>query len=372
MQMQPKTRFYFFQLDTISSQVLLVCQLGLLVSLLLTMPLWLAGMPIFPQVPLFAEMPHIPENIQISLFSIALICLLVSFFSKIRTWALVGFILTICASITVDFQRIQPWLYYFTVFISLILLAGKDENKSNTLIAFALSCIYIYSGLQKFNAGFATDTYPWLIAPITKYLPENITHLLSKTWLVAPLTELGAGLGLWFLKTRNFSRWTLVGMHLFILGMIGPLGHNSNSVIWPWNIAFVVFLIILFKPNTEFSIHQVFRLRSRVLKPIVCMLFAVLPFFSFFDAWPKHLSAALYSGNKVKSDLYLTDEIATLLPTYVNNRVAEHDNKISATTWAMKELNVAIYPSQKVHLAVFKQLCINHPDESELLVVTIF
>ena len=161
-------------------------------------------------------------------------------------------------------------------------------------------------------------------------------------------------------------------MHSFILLMIGPFGHNSNMVIWPWNVSFMILLIILFKPKNGFSIKQIFSQKAELKTLLVVLLFGILPLLSFWGWWPKHFSAALYSGNKVRSAVYLSDEIKSKLPANVQAKVNDFDNQLSTTSWTQGELNVAMYPTDRVHFSMFENLCLGYPTEQDFLVLQFF
>ena len=67
-------------------------------------------------------------------------------------------------------------------------------------------------------------------------------------------------------------------MHLFILIAIGPLGRNFNVVVWPWNLAMIAFLLILFFRRTdEPTLHDIVWGRGFVFQKVALILFGVMP-----------------------------------------------------------------------------------------------
>ena len=86
-----------------------------------------------------------------------------------------------------------------------------------------------------------------------------------------------------------------IAMHAFILLAIGPFGQNSNSVVWPWNIAMICFLLILFwhcrtcRPGNCLA-------REGVYQRIVLVAFRDRAGVELLQSVGGYLSSALYSG----------------------------------------------------------------------------
>lgn len=67
-------------------------------------------------------------------------------------------------------------------------------------------------------------------------------------------------------------------MHIFILIFLSPLEINYNSIIWPWNVLMIVYLIILFYNNSaKISLRNL--LVGVTIIPV--LMTAILPFLSF-------------------------------------------------------------------------------------------
>ena len=64
--------------------------------------------------------------------------------------------------------------------------------------------------------------------------------------LALPMFEILAALGLLFAKNKQRYALLLIAMHIFILIFLSPLGINYNSIVWPWNVLMILYLIILF------------------------------------------------------------------------------------------------------------------------------
>ena len=82
-------------------------------------------------------------------------------------------------------------------------------------------------------------------------------------------------------------------MHVFILAMFGPFGHNWNNIIWPWTAAMAGLDLLLFTGPQPFSVRDLFWSNRSPYHVGVLVLFAILPFLSFVNLWDSYLSSAL-------------------------------------------------------------------------------
>ncbi len=373
MERPVRKRIFWFSLSTKKEQILLLIQISLLVCIGISSSLWFPVNNFFPRVPVFSFLQPVPNTV-IAIFSAFTTLILVAsiiFAQKKRLiFSFIPFFILTCL---LDQMMWQPWSYYFAfILFTLALFYDNDEKLPIGVIQFLLSCIYIFSGLQKFNAGFALQTYPWLIEPITSYFSDRVTQWANQTFLLAPVIETLAGIGLLFSRTQSFSKWTLIGMHLFILSMLGPLGHSYNMVVWPWNLSFILLLGIVFSRDSGFSIASFLKLEIGSLKYVSIVLFGILPILSFFNLWPMHFSSALYSGNKIKTEVFLPTNLTETFPEYLQVNFSEFENAITLNSWTQAELNVAVVPEKKVHQKIFVELCNSYPEFSQEILMTTY
>jgi hypothetical protein len=132
-------------------------------------------------------------------------------------------------------------------------------------------------------------------------------------------------------------------MHVFILFSIGPWGHDWNSVVWPWNVAMVVFTLILFwrAPDNP-SLLAVLKPEGSAFRGIVLILFAFMPVLNFFGLWDSYLSASLYSGSPEEGYVYATDGSSQTKTRIVNT--------------AIEETNAPTYPEERGYKRVFADM----------------
>lgn len=168
--------------------------------------------------------------------------------------------------------------------------------------------------------------------------------LLSEAYAV-PAIEAAIGVGL---LTRRFRKLAVIGallMHAFIMLCVRPLGHDWNSVVWPWNFAMPAFVLILFwkppddpSPSTILSPEWTFS-PGTTLRAAVLALFTIMPLFNFFGLWHSYLSSSLYSGTS-KQGYVLEWDGSDWQITRIGNLSA-------------KELNAPAYPEERIFENVF-------------------
>jgi hypothetical protein len=114
------------------------------------------------------------------------------------------------------------------------------------------------------------------------------------------------------LLTTRFRRAAVIGalaMHAFILICIGVLLPFYDVIVWPWNIAMCVFVVLLFwKHGKRIVVGRIWFAR------LVLLLFGIAPVLSFGNLWDAYLSFALYSGNNNSATIYMADAVADRLP----------------------------------------------------------
>lgn len=340
--------------------------LGFVASLLISSRLWLHSR-MYPLTPAIAALPPIPHPIDILIFVglfLLLLAAIVSSKPQKYMWSFLGLIGLLCL---MDQSRWQPWVFQYSFILVALGLFSWDSNdvqgQKNTLNALRIIIFgtYLYSGLQKINISFAAGVFPWLVEPVTNLLPQSQLLLASIIALgfFAPFIQIGFALGLLTKKFRNLALTLAIIMHVFILAMIGPLGHDWNSVVWPWTTAMIFFDLLLFAGTCEFTLRDIFWGDS-IYQKVLLVMFLIMPLLSFFNAWDSYMSAALYSGNTNRGIIYIDGEIKPALPasiaTYVY-RVSTSTDALSIDEWSIGELKVPPYPEDRIYKNIARYIC---------------
>ncbi len=333
---------------------------GMLAGFLLSPRLWSATRS-YPLVPVADWLPPVPAPLDAVWFG-ALLLLLVVIFVLPRGRAVIGVFLGLGVLLALwDQNRWQPWFYQYLFMLAALAwpsrrpAAGEDEPGLNAC-RFFVAATYVWSGVQKLNAGFSGDVFPWLVRPVLAALHAEPPSewVAAAAWGSAVLETL-IGVGLIVRPLRRVAVPLAVAMHALLLIVLSPLGHNWNSVVWPWNVVMALLVLLLFgRTRNVTSWAVVWPGRSPVHAAAV-VLMGVLPLLSFWELWDSYLSAALYSGNGLEAEVELAPTVSARLPTAARRHLYPGylgPDRLSLLYWSMDEMNVPAYPARRVSRAV--------------------
>ncbi len=358
-----------FQIRLITRILAFAC----ILSMLLCYKLWL-GHRNFPLSPIFDFLPILPKPIDSLLFVLTLILLLLIGIHRNPQKYIIAFLACALILALLDQNRWQPWFYqYLLMFFILSFFNFRCDDTRHleaikTIFKLLIGAIYFWSGLQKMNTHFLSDTYPWLMEPIASYIGESLIKNIESLGKLFPIIETLTGIALFFSPIKKIAFILLCMMHLFILFVLGPLGHNYNPVVWPWNVAMMAFAFILFYNNTSFTTTQILEMLRYNSMKIVFILFMMMPLFNFFNLWDSYLSHNLYSGNTCNGVIYISDSMENKLPDKIKpySLGQLNQNQITIKYWCMMELGVPAYPEKRNFEAITNTLYKYAHDSSEV------
>jgi predicted DCC family thiol-disulfide oxidoreductase YuxK/uncharacterized membrane protein YphA (DoxX/SURF4 family) len=346
------------------------------VGLVMSSRLWI-GPRTYPPAPVLNFLPPsvYPADLflYVALFVLAG-AILVSARPQKFIFAFLGVVIVFCL---LDQTRWQPWVFQYGFLLAALALFSWDSDdvdgreRALNVARLIVATTYIFSGLQKLNLNFINYDFPWIVEPITNVFPTARDPLYA-LGIGAPFIQIGFGVGL---LTREFRRVSLilaVCMHAFILAMFGPFGHNWNNVIWPWTAAMAGLDLLLFTGNQQFSFRDIFWGNRHPYHVCVLVLFAILPFLSFFNLWDSYLSSALYSGNLTEATIYATDKGRDSLPASIGAylvHTSPNTNVLNIQRWAIEDLNVLPYPETRVYKQIAKSVCAHSQDPADFVLL---
>ena len=230
--------------DSVAERGLRIAIAGaLFAGLALSPKLWISERA-YPLTPVLTLLRPIPFPFDYILYG-ALLAMLAAIALAARPAKLIGaFVFLAIAVAMFDQSRWQPWFYQYL--IMLIAVGLCDRTQALNTCRLVVVCTYFWSGLRKANGDFVHNVFPFMIGPLAGIVPLQLGF-------IAPLFEMAIGVGLLTRRFRTYEIYAAIAMHGFILLAIGPLGQSSNSVVWPWNVAMIGFVIILFWKRPEIS-----------------------------------------------------------------------------------------------------------------------
>jgi uncharacterized membrane protein YphA (DoxX/SURF4 family) len=358
------------------SALKLVVVSGLLGGLFFSFPLW-TGPRLFPSAPLFPTIAA-PPLLDTILFAALVASLTAALAVRTPVVLRAAVVLAIVLAIE-DQMRWQPWFYqYCFMLAALALYSWPDEEVAEThavlnTCRLIVASLYWYSGLQKLNPEFTGWVLPWMLRPLADVLPPAFKTLPRWLGLVVPLLEIGIGIGLVTPRLRRWAMALALMMLVFVLVTLGPLGNNWNKVVWPWNVAMALFVVILFWRTDDVSFRDIVWVRNWPLHTVVLIVFLVLPALSFVNLWDSYPSASLYSGNTNRARLFISGAVKNNLPLSVQRYVTavkDTDRHVlDFHTWSFQDLGVPPYPEARVFKAITLGICRYAAAEPEVFVV---
>lgn len=323
--------------------LLVACFLGMIASA----PVWLSARG-FPLLPITSWFPILPPPWDKCFFGSLLLALVLA--GWCYRAAVIYFLSASMFAFCQDQNRGQPWFYMYWVLLLLTLLPPPTALAA---CRWALTVVYLWSGIQKCNTRFFQVMPAWFVSPAEKWhLPAATIDVFRWTVAATPVLEVAIGLALWSSRWRRPAIVAAVGLHLGAVLFLGPLGHNYNWVVWPWNLAMISLVGALFltgsvKPNrpapavarwpsAKNSRHEKQKISSQPgpdatpagpcltetftmirrsrLALAVLIPFSLLPILSYCGWWDSNFSFALYSENKATANIFVTKALGNRLP----------------------------------------------------------
>lgn len=357
-----------------------VC-IAFVAGILFSLELWFPITRDFPRASVLYALPETVvsyvERLLCAVLIISLVLIVIGrrskFFSSIA-------ISTLVLLVFFDQMRLQPWVYQYSLLLVVLTLCDwqtEDEPASNQtlcLLRLTIAGLYFWSGAQKLNYSFASETLPILLTPLQNVLPAVHPPPIVLGLSVA-LTEVFIGCGLLFRRTRNTCVLLAAAMHTIVLGLL--VAKDYNSIVWVWNATLIPIVFILFW-KSDISFWKTITTRYKndwktISAKSVVVAVSLLPILSFWGWWDAYLSGALYSGNTAVAVVRINDEVRDKLPPSARQQLLltkSGGQMLPLLEWALAELNVPVYPEPRVFQQATRRLCELTNDKSEVELVT--
>ncbi len=243
-----------------------------------------------------------------------------------------------------DQNRWQPWQYQYMFMLGVYLFV-QSENQRKFGWQFIMISTYFFSALWKFQPAFIYDM--WLGFILKRWLHiYDIPSWAFRAGYLLPLVEMVSAFLLCFAATRKWGIAGLSLMHVLVLVMMGPFGLDVNYVLWPWNLAMPVLLILLFNRNSVIWS----RLQMRPLFTLLVLVcWGLLPWLNKAGMWDRYLSSVLFSGGAPYMYVSTTNPVALkeMKPYMRNNCRMPNGRAVSTSDWAAKEMHTIPYPEYR-------------------------
>ena len=330
---------------------------------ILSYKLWISDR-LFPLIPPLNFLENIPNTIHIFLFTASLIGIFLIALFPSNKYILVTTLAIEFFSCILDQNRWQPWEYQYFLTILFLYFYLHNPRQFINYFTFLIISTYFNSGIHKLNGGFLYDVWESMI--LKRFFGLEL-HQIQNGWihyagLSLGLIEVVGALGLLFFKQKKMFALLIIGMHVFILLLISPTGLNYNVIVWPWNIAMVLFLYLLFFKIKNNTIS--FTNLTEGYNKIPFLVIGVFPFFCFIGLYDNYMSFNLYSGTLKQLEICIEKhQDIKKYQNFITNKktFCKNSQVINANTWALKEMNTVVYPETRVFKAIIKKWKLQNP-----------
>jgi hypothetical protein len=259
-----------------------------------------------------------------------------------------------------DQNRNQPWVFHYACALAAAVGAG-DATAQLDVWHVVTSFVIFWAGVHKLTPLFA-DVFSWVLAPLAVALGVD-GALVRQLAPVAALVETAIGLMLFSHRFRVVGALLGIALFAFNLIMFGPLVHNSNSAVWPWNVfmIFSLYTVFLWRRSRSTTVFERFGplLRRKRSVLLVSVLVGVCPALFTVGMWDAYPSFVLYSGNHVNMEMRLDHRLVGRFPELRGGWNESHSDrwKLPVVNWAYASLNVPPYLAERVFRAEVRALC---------------
>lgn len=347
---------------------------GILAALLTAPRLWFAH-PFFGPLPPLSWLPAWPAWLDTPFYAtLAVLMLPIALGRQTQRYAALW-----CALFAIraafDLTVWQPYFYQYAAMLFAFCLLPRPTDAIN-LDRLIMVSVYWWSGAHKLNYWFVSaglNALPGLETLLTPLRPVVSLGLFEPIIVAIPLIEMAIGVGLLVGgRGRRLAVCAAIAMHSLVLLALGPLGRNQNPVVWPWNVAMIVLVLVLFAGDT--AARDTYRAilwnpRARVHQ-FALIAFGLCPLLGAIGWWPAVLSFRLYSYRLPAADVYVTEALRTKLPAATQTlvepvsvtfntgrKLGSYVGGLNISDWSERELGAFVPPEPRVFAAVFDKVC---------------
>ncbi len=307
-----------------------------------------------PQVPVFDFLPTLIPLAQKIIIALALLYILGSMlFPKSRLPIGIGLLLLALVAIQ-DWNRIQPWLVQCMAMLILLVPLQRLYRKYEPLeyldwaLRLSLVGFYFWAGMFKLNPGFNDSVLPYVLSPITNYLTTYKSEIYALGAII-PYFEVIVAFGLVVPKISKYTVLALIGFHLGIILLIGPLGLNSNPIIWVWNLCMIGLLWLgIGKHPPQYNFK--FWFKTNRITWFALALFTVLPALNYSNYYNKSVAFEIYSGTNYVANLKMPLSSISTVYSVIEPYSYKYRDSLFIRTFDMydQEYNLPPNPDPKV------------------------
>ena len=270
-----------------------------------------------------------------------------------------------------DQHRFQPWAYLFGM--AALAVATTTKARAAGLCRLYLVALYFHSGLSKLDASFCLELGPAFLETAAR--PFGMHPASWPGWartaavLAMPAAEVAIAAGLVFRRSRGFARAGAIGLHVSLIGVLGPWGIDQSAIVLVWNAALIVEVSILFAAEMGEESGA-----PRRFEPATAMIFALAAIVPFgerrglCDAWP---AFAYYASHVDRLEVEVSADDLDALPATLRRTATGEGpwRRVDLTAWSRAVRGVPVYPQARACLGLAEALAMREGGKGRVRVL---
>lgn len=278
--------------------LLRICFLSFIISVCYSHPLWwVSESHIFPVIPVAAGL-YIPvwlDNFLIVLFfAVIAVCSMYNQVSQRLLWlSLFLFVLLVCFHVS----RLQPWSVFF---MGMLVIIKSDTKHTRLFMLLFLTGMYVWSNVFKLNFWYHQTISPEFCLGVENITGINANSSVLQFILYAlPFIMMVSMILIHVNRLKIIIAVGIIFYHLVVIIVLGFWRNNPNYVIWPWNLALVIFWIHFIIERKKYAFRNLIThiQWKKSLLPLVAVVWMfIFPAFWFTGRVSSTACFHLYSG----------------------------------------------------------------------------
>lgn len=336
--------------------VIRVAVLGMIIGMAISWKVWINDR-LYPMVPVIGPLPSPLDVVILSGLIVSLIAMAIPARGRWPSMVVASMVVLLVLQ---DQMRWQPWFYQYSLMLLPVCWMRGDSAALLRIHRLIMVAIYLWSGLHKFGAGFRNFWEGFIVRDYP------VLHALG-AWV--PVIEMTLAIMLFFKCTQRIGAVVAIGMHASLLLLLGPLGHNVNPVVWPWNVVMIVLCVLLFligrEPVWKGKLHWATTL---LLVPVY-----LFPALSHVGWWPNYLSWHLYAGRNQRVLIFVHPDAAHKVSERYRDRIMPSVSapgylELNFARWAEEDLLVPIVSEDRVYFSLVQGVLKEEFGKSDIMI----
>lgn len=341
--------------------------------MLATYRLWFARSDQFPRIPSDTIATSLsPTTMTAISVGIAVMGIVLAAGNRARTaemgnrwvrggWTIIAGGLT--ALFLADQAHLQPWAFLTWTYAFIFACAGPE---SRTLPRWIAISVYFWSGFGKLDFQFAHTLGQEFLSNLSLGATDAFSEAArTRLALMMPAGEIAIAVGLAIGATRPVARWFAIGLHLALIGILGPWSLDHSWGVLVWNAVLIGQAYLLFGDRDRMASSNPTRSPLAIAALLATVVILVGPVTERRGWWDHWLAWSLYAPHTSRIEVEWTGVSASRLPDNIRRHVVDDENqdgwgRLDLAAWSLADRGVPVYPQGRYQFEVVQQMIRDH------------